>query len=279
VAEDSENKIDDRLAKAIRDSMTYAANETRILALFEEFSLGAPPRLIIKGQNELPPQYDTYPVAAFQEAISVFYAARKAVCRAHMLEIGSAALRRFPEIVNSEDERIRRLFLSNAELAFWEHAENAIVKLCSYWDRVGQILDFTFFRIRQFERGGFTAVMDRVYANFLPVYEGIRNSLTWKSLRKYQTSEQEDGLKWLLSRRNLIIHSLHLQPILTEEEEKIFDSAYNHLEESLRRKLRPGTPKQEIKRLHAHLRAAAELFQHVLTLCEQAMILPKTLSR
>ena len=238
--------------------------------------LGAPPLVIVTGQNEPLPKYDTYSDAAFHEAIAVFYAARKSVCRAHMLEIGIAALHRFPEMVNTTDEQIRSWFLSNAEHAFWEHAENAFVKLCSYWDRVGQILDFTFFRIRQFERDGFTAVMDRIYANFFHVYEDIRNSLAWKSLRKYQNSEQEDGLKWLLRRRNLVIHSLHLQPIQTEaEEEKIFESAYNHLEESLRQKLRPGTPKQEVERLHAHLRAAAELFPHVLTLCEQAVKLPE----
>ena len=192
-----------------------------------------------------------------------------------MLEIGIAALHRFPEMVNTTDEQIRSWFLSNAEHAFWEHAENAFIKLCSYWDRVGQILDFTFFRIRQFDRDGFTAVMDRIHANFFPVYEDIRNSLAWKSLRKYQNSEQEDGLKWLLRRRNLVIHSLHLQPIQTEAGRENIESAYNHLEESLRKKLRPGTPKQEVERLHAHLRAAAELFPHVLTLCEQAVKLPE----
>jgi len=120
--------------------------------------------------------------------------------------------------------------------------------------------------------------MDRVYANFFPVYEDIRNSLAWKSLRKYQTSEQEDGLKWLLRRRNLVIHSLHLQPIQTPAEEEIFQSAYNHLEESLRRKLTPGTPQQEVKRLQTHLRAAAEFFPHVLTLCEQGVNLPEAAS-
>jgi hypothetical protein len=241
--------------------------------------LGAPPLVIVTGQNEPLPKYDTYSDAAFHEAIAVFYAARKSVCRAHMLEIGTAALHSFPESVPTESEQFRSSFLLNAEHAFWEHAENAFVKLCSYWDRVGQILDFTFFRIRQFERDGFTAVMDRIHVNFFPVYEDIRNSLAWKSLRKYQNSEQEDGLKWLLRRRNFIIHSLHLQPIQTEAEEKIFESAYNHLEESLRQRLRPGTPKQEVKRLHAHLLAAAELFSHVLTLCEQAVELPENSGR
>jgi len=278
--------------------MAYAANETRLLAAFEEFfsprparlwnsdeqekalhlrinriteSLGGPPRLIIRGLSEPLPQYDTYPVAAFQEVFSVFYAARNCVCRAHMLQIGTDALRRFPDAVNTEDEQIRSLFRANAERAFWEHAENAFIKLCSYWDRVGQLLDFTFFRIRQFERDGFTAVMDRVYANFFPVHEGIRSSVAWKALRKYQNSEQEDGLKWLLRRRNLVIHSLHLRPIQTPLEAEVFQSAYNHLEESLRRKLAPGTPRQEVKRLQTHLQAAADLFSHVLAVCEQAV--------
>jgi hypothetical protein len=298
MVEDGDNKFDDRLAKVIQDSMAYAANETRLLAEFEEFfsprpatlcdseekekalylrihgitkTLGGPPIIIVKRDNEPSPRYDTYPAAVFHEAISVFLAARKAVCRAYMLEIGIAAIRRFPEMVNTEDDHIRSLFLSNAEDAFWEHAENGFVKLCSYWDRVGQVLDFIFFRIRQFERDGFTAVMDRIAANFLPVYEDIRNSLAWKSLDNYRKSEQEDGLKWLLRRRNLVIHSLHLRPIQTEPEERIFESAYNHLEEKLRQKLKPGTPQQEVKRLHAHLRAAAELFPHVLTFCEQAV--------
>ena len=194
-----------------------------------------------------------------------------------MLQIGTDALRRFPEVVNTEDEEIRRLFQSNAEHAFWEHAENAFIKLCSYWDRVGQILDFTFFRIRQFERDGFTSVMDRLQANIVPVHEHVRNSIAWTALRKYQTSEREDGLKWLLRRRNLVVHSLYLRPIQTPAEAKVFQSAYNHLEESLRRKLAPGTPRQEVNRLQRHLRAAAELFPHMLTLCEQGVTLPKTL--
>jgi len=32
-----------------------------------------------------------------------------------MLQIGTDALRRFPEIVNTQDEKFRRLFQSNAE--------------------------------------------------------------------------------------------------------------------------------------------------------------------
>ena len=284
--------------------MAYAANETRILAGFEEFfsprparlwdsdekektfvlridritkRLGGPPKYILEVQNEPQTVYDTYAIAAFKEVISVFYAARKFVCRAHMLQIGTDALRRFPEAVNTENEEIRRMFQSNAEDAFWEHAENAFIKLCSYWDRVGQILDFIFFQIRQFDRDGFTSVMDRIRANVVPVHEDVQNSIAWEALRKYQTANGEDRLKWLLSRRNYVVHSLSLRLIQTPGESEVFKSAHNHLEDKLRRKLAPGTPRQEVKRLQTHLRAAAELFPHMLTLCEQGVNLPKIL--
>jgi hypothetical protein len=194
-----------------------------------------------------------------------------------MLQIGTDALRRFPEAVNTENEEIRRMFQSNAEDAFWEHAENAFIKLCSYWDRVGQILDFIFFQIRQFDRDGFTSVMDRIRANVVPVHEDVQNSIAWEALRKYQTANGEDRLKWLLSRRNYVVHSLSLRPIQTPGESEVFKSAHNHLEDKLRRKLAPGTPRQEVKRLQTHLRAAAELFPHMLTLCEQGVNLPKIL--
>lgn len=251
------------------DSMNYAANETRILAGFEEFfmprpaslwdsdekekifdlrldritkSLGGPPRYILEGQNEPQIVYDTYAIAAFKEVISVFYAARKFVCRAYMLQIGTDALRRFPDAVKIKDETFRRMCQSNAEDAFWEQAENAFIKLCSYWDRVGQILDFIFFQIRQFDRNGFTAVMDRIHANVVPVHEGVKNSIAWEALRKYQTSKGEDKLQRLLCRRNYVVHSLSLRPIQTPGESEVFKSAHNHLEDKLRKKLAPGTP-------------------------------------
>ncbi len=280
--------------------MEYAAKDTRILADFEEFFSPPPARLWnsdeeektlyvsisriserlgglpgLLNQNELAPEYDTYAIAAFREVISVFYAARKFVCRAHMLQIGTDALRRFPEAVNIENEELRHLFQLNAEDAFWEHAENAFIKLCSYWDRVGQILDFIFFRIRWYDRDGFTSVMDRIHNNVVPVHKDVRNSEAWEKLKAYWKFEKEGGLKWLLCRRNVLIHSLYLRPIKTPGEKEVFKSAHNHLEDKLRRKLDPGTPRQEVKRLQEHLCAAADLFPHMLTLCEQGANLPK----
>ncbi len=111
--------------------------------------------------------------------------------------------------------------------------------------------------------------MDRIHNNIAPIHSEIKISPVWKALRKFQISEQEDGLKWLLRRRNLIIHSLHLQPILdSSENNELFESAYNHLEIKLRDKLKPGLPKIEIEKIHLQLSAAADLFKHVMTLCE-----------
>jgi hypothetical protein len=83
-------------------------------------------------------------------------------------------------------------------------------------------------------------------------------------------------LKWLLRRRNLLVHSLYLRPLRENEEAKdsdgvaLFTSEFNHLEASLRKKLAPGTPNEEIDRLNVQLQKAAELYPAVLGLCEYA---------
>ena len=112
--------------------------------------------------------------------------------------------------------------------------------------------------------------MDRINNNILPINSELKKSVDWFALRKYQTSESEDGFKWLLRRRNLIVHSLHLQPLVDfSADHELFDSAYNHLEEKLINKLKPGNAEEEIARLHLHLEAAASLFHYVLNLSEQ----------
>jgi hypothetical protein len=94
--------------------------------------------------------------------------------------------------------------------------------------------------------------------------------------RAFQTSEKEDGLKWLSRRRNLLVHSLYLRPIQENEGATdpsgvaLFTSEFNHLEASLRKKLAPGTPSEEIDRLNVQLQKAAELYPAVLGLCEYA---------
>lgn len=285
----------ERFADVIGDAMAYALSESLIFARLEEFfdpkpaslakggdidalqnrvdraitRLGGPPRSIIRGHDEPPPTYDTYAAAAMDEVLSAFRLARRTVCRAHTFMIGCGMIRTHPEIMRlPEAEEVREQFLSAAERAFWEHTETAFINICCYWDRVGQILDFAYFGIRQFERDGFTAVVDRIHANAAPMRPELQSSLAWVALRRFQNSEKDDGLKWLLRRRNLIVHSLHLRPIRSAPDEELFKSAYNHLEVKLASKLAPRSPIEEVEQLNLHLTAAADLFPNLLAILE-----------
>lgn len=291
---------DERYKKFIAvlgDALSISANEVTLLARLEEFfdpipaklvntesekkelqkrvdtlveNLGGPPKLFIIGNDEKKPKYDTYPTAAMSEILNVFHRVRRSVTRTQLYLVGSNIINEHPELLNLSANHETTLNLQEIiSEVFWEHAETSFIRLSSYWDRVGQFFDFVFFRIRQFERDGFAATMDRIHNNITPIHSEIKLSIAWKALRKFQISEQEDGLKWLLRRRNLIIHSLHLQPMWdSSEDNELFESAFNHLEIKLRDKLKPGLPKTEIERIHLQLSAATDLFKHVITLCE-----------
>jgi hypothetical protein len=187
---------------------------------------------------------------------------------AHLLKEDTAEL--FPAMPSE----VQKNFIELVDSSFWEHTETAYIRIASYWDRIGQVLDFAFFSIRQYERDGFTAVMDRIRSNFVPMDATFPGMAEWKTLRAFQTSEKEDGLKWLLRRRNLVVHSLYLRPLsqrdsVTDDNgAALFEFEFNHLEESLRKKLAPGSPLEEIERLNLQLQKAAELFPAVLGICE-----------
>lgn len=294
----------DSYVTALAATIRYAGTEPIVLAQLEEFfspkpaqlaasdsdgnelqeradrvveQLGGPPRLLITSVDGPKPCYDLYPAAAMYEVVKMYHRTRRSVCRAQMFLVGSHLLREKPEMYELPmEDSVRTEFLEAVGSAFWEHAETAYIRIASYWDRVGQLLDFAFFSIRQFERDGFTAVVDRIHSNFTPVDTALSKLPAWISLRAFQTSEKEDGLKWLLRRRNFLVHSLYLRPLnepggLSEPGiQSLFDSEFNHIEVALRNKLAPGTPAQEIERLNCQLRKAAEFFPAVLDLCEHA---------
>src|SRR5208337_594620 len=104
-------------------------------------ALGGPPKLIFVKNGEPRPRFDTYADAAITEAIDAFMLARSSICRTHMYLIGSGIIKQHPEVVNwPDDPEIRRIFVSNVEGYFWEHAETSYIRLASFWDRVGQLL-------------------------------------------------------------------------------------------------------------------------------------------
>ncbi|MFZ2644180.1 MAG: hypothetical protein WA117_24530 [Verrucomicrobiia bacterium] len=242
---------------------------TPLEAKLDELSvaLGGPPRTLVTKERDNPARYDTYVDAAITEIVSAFLRARTSVCRTHLYFIGSSSIKLHPEWMHlPEDPNIRRILIERVETCFWEHAETSCIRLASFWDRMGQLLDFTFFNIRQYERDGFPSVLDRIRTNVLPMSPILRNSDAWSRIRKYQTSEEAVGLKWLLRRRNLLVHSLHLSPMSENHEDQIFTSAYNHLEENVKEKLRPGDKEWELNQMHEHLNAAVSLFMDTVDL-------------
>lgn len=292
--EDADRK--DRFAGAIGGALQYVADESIVLARLEEFfspkpaqlvtneveakSLndlvdrvtalyGGAPRLFIQGIDDPKPNFDTYLSAAIDEAFEAFSRSRRSLCRAHAFLVGSHMLKTKPDILNiPTDSEAHQSFLRTAESVFWEHTETTYIRLAGFWDRLGQILDFTFFSIRQYERDGFSAVVDRIRANALRMQPQLENSSAWHPIWEYKKSEREDGLQWLLSRRNLLVHSLHLRPLGDSQDEEFFESAFNHLDARLRSHLSPTEPEKEIERLHVHLTQASKLFPQVLTICE-----------
>ena len=233
--------------------------------------LGGVPRLVILDPGGSPPQYDTYSIAAIQEVISSFERCRRSICRTHVCFIASEFYKKEPDAFVQRIPPAEKKGLAAAmSETFWEHAETSYIRLASHWDRVGQFLDFVFFNIRQYERDGFTAVMERISSNYVRLFDELGGSLFWTAIRSYQKSEKPDGFQWLVRRRNLLVHSLHLEAVQNKEgkENPIFTSAYNHLEQSAHQKLKPGTPETELSFLHSHLSAAARLFPSVVELCE-----------
>jgi hypothetical protein len=111
--------------------------------------------------------------------------------------------------------------------------------------------------------------MDRIHLNAVPMDDGLKNSNSWNRLRSFQTSEKEDGLKWLVQRRNLVVHSLHLHPV-EGDEEGVFRSQFNHLDAAHRDKLRPREPAAEVDLLVGQLNRAGALFSDFLSVTEFA---------
>lgn len=233
--------------------------------------LGGPPRFYVLKVDDEPPPADTYPEAAMGEVVDMFWLARKSVMRAHMFKTGSTLLAESPALMGlfEDDTELTSAVTKHAESAFWEHAEAAYIRLYSYWDRVGQVLDFAFFNIRKFDHNGFDSVMKRIHANVRPMNNQMEASEGWTRLRAFQTSAKEDGLKWLLERRNLIVHSLHLHPVL-DKDENMFKAQFNHLEDAHRERLRPRDPEEEVTLLLRQLRRASDLFKDFLAVAEFA---------
>jgi hypothetical protein len=280
------------IGRILSASITYVGNEPIVLAGYErlyadEFPqlgrgideafdkmmngvvehLGGPPEYYLLQDGQKPPLPDNYPEAILREVMKVFERARKSVVRSHMFMTGALTIVEHPDSILVESKEQVQALGKLTTSAFWEHAEAAYIRLASFWDRAGQVLDFAFFNIRRFDQNGFNAVMDRVAVNAIPMNQRLKSSSSWAQLRSFQNSEKEDGLKWLLQRRNLIIHSLHLHP-LPGQDDSLFESQFNHLDKAHRERLRPRDLRGEVAMLTGQLKRAAELFPAFLNIAK-----------
>jgi hypothetical protein len=111
-----------------------------------------------------------------------------------MFLVGSGMHERMPEVLNlPPDKEFRDLLVKRVNAAFWEHAETSFIRLASYWDRIGQLLDFVFFGIRQYERDGFPSVMDRIQNNWAAVDPALREMAAWKALGRCAMKPRSAG--------------------------------------------------------------------------------------
>ena len=114
-------------------------------------------KLIITRDDEplsLRDRIRTYQFDISEELTDCFRVCRNAVCRLHMFYITHESVRvnrEFWKNMSEEDAMICGDLLAKS---FWEALEIATVRLVSYWDRVGQLLDFIF------STSGSTSAMD-----------------------------------------------------------------------------------------------------------------------
>ena len=287
------DELKDDLAKTLGQLLSYTVNEPITLRRLETFFKPQPAKLAKNNTqeetllmslsmlseklggppydytilNDLPDsfKFDTYTPMAIDEVLSAFHRCRRAVCLSHMFFIAGKYLEETPNhvIPPIEVEHLSVIFER-----FWEQAEMSFIRIASFWDRIGQLLDFIFFNIRQYERDDFPSVMDKIRVNFIPICKDLESNINWIRIRKYQNSEKKDGLKWLLRRRNLLIHSLHLSPVSKRLENYLmFNSIHNHLERAISNKLDTGNMQEELECAHSHLQTAADLFPAVTELC------------
>lgn len=119
---------------------------------------------------------------------------------------------------------------------------------------------------RQFRRYGHTVRL--IAPKFVTPYRmSGRNSLWGFYSAK---PAKEDGFPWLASRRNMLVHRLHLRPIEGKKEDDFYQAMYDNLEETVRNKLKPAHPEKEVEMLIAQWSKINELFSDVLDVVERA---------
>jgi len=145
--------------------------------------MGGAPRLIFRKTGDSLPEFDTYGDAAIDEVVSSFERCRRSICRTHVCFVASEFYKQEPDVfIQQIGPKERRGLSSAMEEVFWEHAETSYIRLASYWDRIGQFLDFIFFNVRQYERDGFASVMNRIFLKLCSSVSGFGGILLLASV-------------------------------------------------------------------------------------------------
>ena len=104
-------------------------------------SLGGVPNFLYRLPNEPNPVFDTYVNSAIDEFFLSYQKAREAICRAHIKFIVIDIIGKHPEYIKKKPYKDLVGYLENL---YWDMVEIAYIRLASYWDRAGQLLDYIF---------------------------------------------------------------------------------------------------------------------------------------
>jgi len=144
---------------------------------------------------------DTYPGSVITEIYDAGIAFSKAVARAYVY-FDALQAHKTPEALKVP--RKPPGFAKLIEWDLWEHIEIGYFRAAAFWDRIGQLLDFVFFNVRDY-REGFAATIKKLKTNFdaenLP-FPPLRQSPDWKFLRNFESNAH--GM--LTSKRNILAH-------------------------------------------------------------------------
>ena len=147
-----------------------------------------------------------------------------------------------------------------------EVLEDGCTRLCSYWDRAAQLLNFVFFNVREFDREVFATVLERLRKNYAASDDLFEQQEAWQSLWAYGNRRGESGFGWLSSRRNALMHSV-LMPRYSLGDDLFAAVPGNNLGERLLSKVAPGSTSDELRRLDLHVLAMRDLHERVVDLC------------
>lgn len=227
--------------------------------------LDGTPEIIIIHRDDEKPVFDTYVDSLLGELVHSVNKSLKTIKEVKIYLVLLGFSRYYEE--KDVSEHFTRLY---SEM-FWDSLEMSYIRLASTWDRVGGLLEFVFFNIRQYDRDGFNSTISKINLNIAKMDDDLGKSTDWKELWNYSKSENQDGLKWLLSRRNLIIHQVGLQEISNYDfnDENDYDSYYNHiLDRAIKGKLKPLSRQEESKQLSHHINMFFNLFNNTFNICE-----------